>query len=117
GPSMAPGEKRLAVEVEDHPLEYGDFEGVIPAGEYGGGTVMLWDAGHWTCHQQSESRIDLALHGSKLHGRWTLTRMRDKGKRKQNQWLFIKRSDDDGPLPEPDDRSIASGRTMAEIAA
>ncbi|MCK0538005.1 DNA ligase D [Alcanivorax quisquiliarum] len=117
GPSMAPGEKRLAVEVEDHPLEYGDFEGVIPAGEYGGGTVMLWDAGHWICHQQSESRIDLALHGNKLRGRWTLTRMRDKGKRKQNQWLFIKRSDDDGPLPEPDDRSIASGRTMAEIAA
>lgn len=117
GASLKPGEKRLAVEVEDHPLEYGDFEGVIPPGEYGGGTVMLWDAGHWVCLKQADGRIDLELHGTKLHGRWTLTRMRDSGKRKQNQWLFIKRSDEHGPLAEPDDRSIASGRTMAEIAA
>lgn len=118
GASLAPGEKRLAVEVEDHPLEYGDFEGVIPAGEYGGGTVMLWDEGHWICDKQNADRIDLQLCGTKLQGRWTLTRMRGKRERDPRSWLFIKRSDDNNrPLPAPDDRSVVSGRSMAEIAA
>ncbi len=118
GASLSPGEKRLAVEVEDHPLEYGDFEGVIPAGEYGGGTVMLWDEGHWICHRQNDDRIELELCGIKLQGRWTLTRMRGARRRDTHSWLFIKRSDDrNAPLPTPDDLSVVSGRSMDEIAA
>src|SRR5690242_8339977 len=75
GPSLTPGEKRLAVEVEDHPLEYGRFEGIIPKGEYGGGTVMLWDTGTWSATgKRDPDRIDFELHGKKLQGRWTLVR-------------------------------------------
>ena len=126
GPSRDPGEKRLAVEVEDHPLDYGDFEGIIPEGEYGGGTVMLWDRGRW--HPEGEvtaERIDLVLEGSKLNGRWTLTRMHGGGGEDGRNWLLIKRratgrggaGTAHGPAAVPDDVSVATGRTMAQIAS
>jgi len=119
GASLAPGEKRLAVEVEDHPLEYGSFEGVIPKGEYGGGTVMLWDAGSWRVNgKHDENHIDFILDGEKLKGAWTLVRTRGSGKRARpgKSWLMIKRSDTPLRKLEPDDTSVASGRTMEEIA-
>ncbi len=131
GPSLDPRDKRLAVEVEDHPLDYGDFEGTIPKSEYGGGTVMLWDRGFWM--PEGDGDIDAALRkgdlkftlaGSKLKGSFVLVRMkhdRDGGKR--TNWLLIKHRDglerdgeDAASLPD-DDRSVASGRSMAEIAA
>ncbi|MEQ8662691.1 MAG: non-homologous end-joining DNA ligase [Gammaproteobacteria bacterium] len=121
GPSRKPGEKRLAVQVEDHPLDYGGFEGVIPAGEYGGGTVMLWDRGHWREIKRRAGHIDFELEGQKLRGAWTLTRMG--GKRSAGKdWLLIKRSDPPGDAGAPamapvaDARSVASGRTLKEIA-
>jgi bifunctional non-homologous end joining protein LigD len=128
GPSLNPADKRLAIEVEDHPLEYGDFEGTIPQGEYGGGTVQLWDRGHWEPEQGEDPQRALAagelrftLHGERLRGRFVLVRIRNPregGRRKQ--WLLIKRRGDDAgkaahPLPE--DRSVASGRPMQAIAA
>jgi bifunctional non-homologous end joining protein LigD len=128
GPSLNPKDKRLAVEVEDHPLDYGDFEGTIPKGEYGGGTVMLWDRGYWL--PEGNENIDEALKkgelkfvlaGGKLQGSWVLVRMkhdRDGGKR--NNWLLIKHkdqwSDSDGEAALRKDKSIASGRTMKQIA-
>jgi bifunctional non-homologous end joining protein LigD len=118
GPSLAPGEKRLAVEVEDHPLEYGEFEGVIPRDEYGGGTVMLWDRGHWKPRGKlRDDRIDFDLDGEKLRGHWTLVRTRGKkssGKGSGKSWLLLKRSDE--TQAKPDDLSVATGRTMAQIA-
>ena len=121
GPSLAPGEKRLAVEVEDHPIDYGGFEGTIPAGEYGGGTVMLWDRGHWepTGRGVSDDRIDFELEGEKLRGSWTLTRSSRRGSGEAGrQWLLIKRTDEGAPPLNPDDdHSVLSGRTMDEIAA
>lgn len=118
GPSLEPGEKRLAVHVEDHPLEYGDFEGTIPAHEYGGGTVMLWDRGRWRPTRRTEGRIDFELEGERLRGRWTLTRMKNRDDGREN-WLLIKRHDAE-PVPAaeplPEDRSVISGRSMAEIA-
>lgn len=121
GLSMKPGVKRLAVKVEDHPLDYGDFEGVIPKGEYGGGTVMVWDKGQWQKKLKKNGRLDFELRGVKLHGNWTLTRM--KGSGKGNEWLVIKRSEparqQDEPFTPPvaEDRSVTTGRTMDEIAA
>ena len=104
GPSLDPGEKRLAVEVEDHPLDYGDFEGTIPKGQYGGGTVMLWDRGFWQPQGDAEKMLkrgDLkfVLAGEKLQGSWVLVRMRDRpgskyGKSKHTNWLLIKHHDD-----------------------
>jgi bifunctional non-homologous end joining protein LigD len=81
GPSLDPGEKRLAVHVEDHPIEYNTFEGTIPQGEYGGGTVMIWDRGRWIPEGDphegyAKGRLDFVLKGEKLHGRWHLVRMR-----------------------------------------
>src|SRR5471030_551182 len=98
GPSLDPGEKRLAVEVEDHPLDYGDFEGTIPQGEYGGGTVQLWDRGYWTpLGAGSAERALVAgelkfdLEGTRLHGSWVLVRMRgDRFGGKRTNWLLIK---------------------------
>lgn len=113
GPSLVPGEKRLAVEVEDHPLEYGEFEGAIPKGAYGGGTVMLWDRGRWTPTGDGvrDGRIDFELEGEKLRGAWTLTRTSDDA-----NWLLIKRTDTCGARLEPDDdHSVLTGRTMAQI--
>ena len=122
GPSLEPGEKRLAVEVEDHPLEYGEFEGVIPEKSYGGGTVMLWDRGTWQVKgRPKQDRIDFELDGERLKGSWTLTRMSGKRQDKHGRnWLMIKRRDDksrmDPALTVDEDTSIASGRSMREIA-
>ncbi|MDX2114847.1 MAG: DNA ligase D [Planctomycetota bacterium] len=129
GPSLNPVHKRLAVHVEDHPLEYGDFEGIIPAGQYGGGTVMLWDRGEWTPEEADPARairrgkLSFSLEGRKLHGRWTLTRLRaSRDDERGDNWLLIKHQDehasDDGEsLLKEKDRSIKSGRTLREIAA
>src|SRR5579885_383586 len=85
GPSLDPADKRLAVEVEDHPLDYGDFEGTIPKGEYGGGTVMLWDRGFWAPEDGQDplkalqkGELKFVLEGEKLHGGWVLVRLRDR---------------------------------------
>ena len=128
GPSLDPADKRLAVEVEDHPLDYGDFEGTIPKGEYGGGTVMLWDRGFWTPEGNADparalraGELKFSLAGKKLKGGWVLVRMRRKGERsKGNNWLLIKHRDGferegDGALLAQD-RSVASGRSMQQIA-
>ena len=129
GPSLDPADKRLAVEVEDHPLDYGDFEGTIPEGEYGGGTVMLWDRGYWEPQGDPQAMLkkgDLkfVLDGEKLKGSWVLVRMRnDKFKSKRNNWLLIKHHDglekagDEDALLKKKDKSIASGRSMDQIEA
>ena len=126
GPSVDPHDKRLAVEVEDHPLAYGDFEGTIPKGEYGGGTVMLWDRGTWAPQgmtaEEGLAKGDLkfTLDGDRLHGSWVLVRIKGWSGKRVN-WLLIKHRDehavegDDGALLA-NDASIASGRSMAEIA-
>ena len=126
GPSLVPSEKRLAVEVEDHPLAYGGFEGIIPAGQYGGGTVMLWDRGTWTPLEEPHAALKkgamkFELHGEKLSGRWALVRMPPRPKDRSPNWLLIKEKDAvarlKGPsLPENDDVSVLSGRTMDQIA-
>ena len=99
GPSLVPGEKRLAVHVEDHPVEYNKFEGTIPQGEYGGGTVMIWDRGRW--HPEGDphkglekGHLEFTLAGEKLHGRWHLVRMRGRGRQTKEPWLLIKAKDD-----------------------
>lgn len=124
GPSLDPHDKRLAVEVEDHPLDYGDFEGTIPEGQYGGGTVMLWDRGTWESEDPErgfqKGDLKFTLHGDKLRGSWVLVRMRhDRNGGKRTNWLLIKHRDEyasesDDILSE--DKSVASGRAMAEIA-
>ena len=129
GPSLDPGEKRLAVHVEDHPLEYGEFEGVIPEGEYGGGTVLLWDRGTWTpldhdpAAAYAKGALKFTLHGEKLHGNWALVRMGGKaaGERREN-WLLIKERDGEA-VPHSGDAvvadnplSVASGRSLDAIA-
>jgi bifunctional non-homologous end joining protein LigD len=128
GPSLDPGEKRLAVRVEDHPLEYGGFEGTIPAGEYGGGTVMLWDRGTWTPIDDPEEglrqgKLSFRLDGERLKGEWTLVRMqgrRARGDRARENWLLIKADDEaaerHGDILEHETKSVASGRSMEEIA-
>jgi bifunctional non-homologous end joining protein LigD len=129
GPSLNPADKRLAVEVEDHPLDYGDFEGTIPKGEYGGGTVMLWDRGFWipegaktTEDALQSGDLKFTLEGDKLKGSWVLVRMRgDKFGGKRTNWLLIKHRDADatdasGEAVLSEDRSVASGRTMQQIA-
>jgi bifunctional non-homologous end joining protein LigD len=129
GPSLDPSEKRLAVEVEDHPLDYGDFEGTIPKGQYGGGTVQLWDRGTWEPEGMTADEglaggdLKFTLHGQRLHGSWVLVRMKhDRAKSKHTNWLLIKHrdaaareADHDAVLAE--DRSVASGRPMEQIAA
>ncbi len=128
GPSLDPAEKRLAVEVEDHPLDYGDFEGTIPKGQYGGGTVMLWDRGFWQPEGDAgkmlaKGDLKFTLAGEKLKGGWVLVRMKnDKYKSKHNNWLLIKHQDKyakdgDGEKILEKDRSVASGRVMKAIAA
>jgi bifunctional non-homologous end joining protein LigD len=99
GPSYFPGDKRLAVQVEDHPVEYGGFEGTIPKGQYGGGTVMVWDYGEWTPLDDvdrglKEGHFKFELHGKKLKGRWTLVRMHSSyGNGSKPNWLLIKERD------------------------
>lgn len=120
------GERVLAVEVEDHPLDYGSFEGVIPAGNYGAGAVMLWDRGSYTVAEGTpesayrEGKIHLALSGEKCVGEWTLVRMKGKPGDARKNWLMIRNS---GPMHRTPlkgaarERSVSSGRTLDEIAA
>ena len=127
GPSLDPNDKRLAVHVEDHPTEYNSFEGTIPEGEYGGGTVMIWDRGHWTPEGDphkgyAKGHLDFTLQGEKLRGRWHLVRMRArKGDRHEN-WLLIKGKDEEArsgrraDIIEEEPLSAATGRSMDEIA-
>ncbi|KQO77576.1 DNA ligase D [Rhizobium sp. Leaf262] len=131
GPSLDPQDKRLAVEVEDHPLDYGDFEGTIPKGQYGGGTVMLWDRGYWQPEgdlspQEALAKGDLkfTLDGDRLHGSFVLVRMRkDRDGGKRTNWLLIKHKDDfsveenGAAILDENTKSVASGRTMDAIAA
>lgn len=131
GPSLDPHDKRLAVEVEDHPLDYGDFEGTIPKGQYGGGTVMLWDRGYWEPEGNKTPEQALAkgdfkftLEGERLHGSFVLVRMRnDREGGKRTNWLLIKHHDDfsveenGAAVLEKNATSVASGRTMEAIAA
>ena len=130
GPSLDPRDKRLAVEVEDHPLDYGDFEGTIPQGEYGGGTVQLWDRGYWVPDGDFDPRAALAkgelkfiLAGERLRGGWVLVRMDRTRDRRKTNWLLIKHRDAyarthaESETLLAEDRSVASGRPMAEIAA
>ncbi len=126
GPSLDPHDKRLAVEVEDHPLDYGDFEGTIPKGQYGGGTVQLWDRGYWESDDPErgfkKGDLKFTLHGEKLHGSWVLVRMRhDRNGGKRTNWLLIKHRDDFAKEGKANkvldaDESVASGRSMEEIA-
>ena len=125
GPSLDPADKRLAVRTEDHPLAYGSFEGTIPKGEYGGGTVMLWDRGTW--EPKGDPRAGLQkghlvfeLQGERLKGGWDLVRMRGAGKREN--WLLIKEADpaaapgSDGAFLNGLASSVTTGRSMEEIA-
>ncbi len=128
GPSLDPHDKRLAVEVEDHPLDYGDFEGTIPKGQYGGGTVMLWDRGYWAPEGETDAEamlrkgdLKFVVAGEKMQGGWVLVRMK-RGDEKRTNWLLIKHSDGferdgDGDALLKLDHSVASGRTMEQIAA
>jgi len=128
GPSLVPGEKRLAIHVEDHPVEYNTFEGTIPEGQYGGGTVMVWDRGTWTPEHDPhkgmrKGHLDFELQGSKLNGHWHLVRMHKRPGERQEPWLLIKATDDfarkksDPDILEEMADSAATGRTLEEIAA
>ena len=128
GPSLDPGEKRLAVHVEDHPIEYNKFEGTIPKGEYGGGSVMIWDRGHWRPEGDphkgyAKGHLIFDLEGEKLHGRWHLVRMRSRPKDRHQNWLLIKAKDDAARGPRGKDildeqpLSAVTGRSIEEIAA
>ncbi len=116
GPSYQTKDKRLAIRVEDHPLEYRNFEGTIPKGEYGGGTVMIFDEGYWTYEEEKDINFDkvlkFTLHGTRLRGKWTLISTKD------NLWLFIKEQDNFVNYAKLSDysTSIRTGRTMKEIA-
>jgi bifunctional non-homologous end joining protein LigD len=127
GPSLVSGEKRLAVQVEDHPIDYNKFEGTIPKGEYGGGTVMIWDRGNWQPQEDPhqglrKGHLSFTLDGEKLHGLWHLVRMhRRRGERRDN-WLLIKAHDEAAREPgakdilEQKSSSVVSGRSMEKIA-
>ncbi|MBX3477653.1 MAG: DNA ligase D [Brevundimonas sp.] len=128
-PSRDPAVKRLAVEVEDHPISYGGFEGTIPSGNYGAGTVQMWDAGTWEPQEPdldaafARGQIKMVLHGERLQGKWALIRLKaDRGKpSKRNNWLLIKERDEHAVAGEGDanmeiDASVTTGRTLAEIA-
>jgi len=132
GPSIDPGDKRLAMQVEDHPMEYNTFEGIIPKGEYGGGTVMLWDRGTYTAdeagpHDEQEAvlrseyqggKLSVRLHGERVRGSWALVRISGGAR---PTWLLIKHRDGharrDADLVRTHTTSVFSGRTMSEIAA
>jgi len=128
GPSLDPADKRLAVEVEDHPLDYGDFEGTIPKGQYGGGTVQLWDRGYWAPEDGADplkslkkGELKFVLEGEKLHGSWVLVRLKDRDRDKHHNWLLIKHRDEAARPHAAEDvldetRSVASGRQMEAIA-
>src|SRR5437870_1806043 len=122
GLPWAQGEKHLAVEVEDHPLEYATFEGIIPEGQYGGGTVMVWDHGNYYVYGEQplkslrEGKLHLVLEGQKAKGEWTLIRIRGRDGEK-NQWLILKSGADAKPISQKlDDQSAKTTRTMKQIA-
>lgn len=130
GPSLDPGEKRLAMHVEDHPLDYGSFEGTIPKGEYGGGTVMLWDQGRWIpapgkdpSKTIEEGHLHFTLEGERMKGEWVLFRLKPRERERGEPWMLKKVDDqyadpaDGDALVDNDVTSVATGRTMAEIAA
>src|SRR6266702_5990735 len=121
GPSLDPSVKRLAMEVEDHPIEYADFEGIIPEGQYGGGTVMVWDRGNYRVYGEQpvkslkEGKLHLVLEGEKAKGEWTLVRIRSE--EAKNQWLILKTGASAKPLSKKrEDESVKTSRTMKEIA-
>ena len=123
GPSLNPSQKRLAVRVEDHPLDYADFEGSIPDAEYGAGTVMVWDTGTYECagaplsEQLARGLAEFTLHGAKLHGAWKLLHWPARG---AENWLLIKRGDAHADrqtdITESAPNSALTGRSMDEIA-
>lgn len=126
GPSLNPADKRLAVRTEDHPVDYGNFEGTIPKGEYGGGTVMLWDRGTWEpLHDPrkglQQGKLHFRLDGDRLTGGWALIRIRGQAKEKRENWLLIKEDDETASRSEDltadFDTSVRTGRSMDEIAA
>ncbi|HZZ37693.1 MAG TPA: DNA ligase D [Acidobacteriaceae bacterium] len=130
GPSYVVNDKRLAVEVEDHPIDYGGFEGTIPKGQYGGGTVMVWDQGTWepvtpVDEGLAKGQIKFILHGKKLKGHWALIRMKGDrfGEKGKNNWLLIKEHDeyertaDDPAITDEAPNSAVTGRSMEQIAA
>ena len=127
GPSLDPDDKRLAVRTEDHPMSYAEYEGTIPKGEYGGGTVMLWDRGAWEAvggkdpaKTIEEGHVHVILHGERMKGEWLLVRMKPRPGEKRENWLLRKVEDryagPSGGLVDKALISVASGRTMAEIA-
>jgi len=128
GPSLDPADKRLAMQTEDHPVEYGGFEGVIPKGEYGGGTVLLWDQGTWEPigdprEGLRKGKLEFLLHGKKLRGSWTLVRIRGRDAREGGKtWLLMKHRDvevrpaSEYDITEDRPESVATGRAMDEIA-
>ncbi len=125
GPALDPSVKRMATHVEDHPLEYAAFEGIIPAGEYGGGTVMVWDRGTWAPESPdvdaalAKGDLKFTLHGEKLKGSWVLVRTKGWGSSKKPSWLLIKHRDDfasDEDVAESRPRSVVSNRLLTEIA-
>jgi bifunctional non-homologous end joining protein LigD len=125
GPSLDPSVKRLATQVEDHPVDYGSFEGTIPEGEYGGGTVMLWDQGTWTPEVPDvdaalrEGNLKFTLNGKKLKGSWVLVRAKSFGSSKKPGWLLIKHRDQFAStedILEKKPRSVVSKRLLAGIA-
>ena len=131
GPSLDPKIRRMAMEVEDHPLDYGDFEGTIPKGQYGGGAVMLWDRGYWAPVKGFEDigaalakgELKFVMEGERMHGSWVFVRLKgEKEDKSKPAWLLIKHRDagavtGNGAGPSERDRSVASNRTMADIAA
>lgn len=127
GPSVSPDDKRLAVRTEDHPFDYGDFEGTIPKKEYGGGTVMLWDTGWWEPVDDPDKtlpdgKLHFIAHGERMHGEWILVRMKPRSGEKRENWLLMKARDeaaeDDGERLVRDElTSVKTGRTMEDIAA
>src|SRR5690349_16043894 len=129
GPSYETREKRLAVQTEDHPVEYGAFEGIIPEGEYGGGTVLLWDRGTWeplgdAREDYRKGRLKFRLHGDKLRGGWMLVRTGGRSsERDARHWLLFKERDDQaraadrGDILDEEPLSVWTGRDLDEIAA
>ena len=125
GPSLDPSVKRLAMQVEDHPIDYANFEGVIPEGEYGGGTVMVWDKGTWEPEVEDvdaalqKGDLKFTLHGRKLKGSWVLVRTRGYGRSSDKSWLLIKHRDRFASTRDitEDARSVVSKRLLANIAS
>ncbi|MDW8167472.1 MAG: DNA polymerase ligase N-terminal domain-containing protein [Acidobacteriota bacterium] len=124
GPSLSPRERRLAIQTEDHPLGYATFEGKIPPGNYGAGTVIVWDYGRWEMLSPDQDpmralragTLKFVLYGRKLHGRWALVRLKG---RTEKEWLLIKERDEEAreapAITEAEPRSALSGRTLEEV--